>query len=304
MKHNKIKKRYNDKISMRITAYLFLLPVIILWAVWFVLPFVQSFGLSFYDFNYAKPANNHFVGLDNYKALFQDAYFYKALKNTLMLIVVVVPIQTIFSLGIALCLNMKFKGRGICRTIFYMPNVISSIAVATVFMYLFVQDELLPTLFSNILGMDNLTWFADTRYALPFIMIMYIWQSMGFYMLIYLSGLQGISGDIYEAASIDGANKIQTVVGITIPLLKPVTFLVITYGMINAFQVFDQIAAISKNSPIGSPAGSTSTLSTYFYQQSFTFGEVGYGSAAAVVLFVMIFSVTLIQKKLSNSNES
>ncbi|MFC4596787.1 carbohydrate ABC transporter permease [Cohnella hongkongensis] len=291
-----------DTRSMWRTAYLFLLPAMLLWAVWFLIPALQSFRLSFFEYNYVMKLNNHFVGLDNFVKLFKNDSFYNALSNTVTMVVVAVPLQTFFALLLAVCINVSFKGRSVYRTIFYMPHVISSIAVATVFMYLFVGGKPIPTLLSYF-GIDNVSWFADTRYALPFIIMMYVWQQVGFYMIIYLSGLQTISGEVVEAAEMDGANGKQRLRYITLPMLKPVTFLALTHGAISAFQVFDQIAAVSGQGQLGSPAGSISTLVTFFYLNSFKFGEVGFGSATAVVLFAMILAITLLQKKMFGKDE-
>lgn len=135
---------------------------------------------------------------------------------------------------------------------------------------------------------------------MPFIGILYIWQTVGFYMIYYLSGLQTIPSELYEAAQIDGANKVQTFFKITVPNLKSTTFLVMTYSIIQAFQLYDQIAVITaSNGGLGSPAGATSTLLTYFYTQSFKFYKMGYGSAVAVVLFAIILAVSIVQRKIS-----
>lgn len=153
------------------------------------------------------------------------------------------------------------------------------------------------------LGFDNTTWFTSTKYALLLVIIIYVWQQIGFYMILYISGLQNISAELYEAGRIDGTNKAQAIWYITLPLVKPTTYLVITLGMINAFQIFDQIAAISKQSPLGSPAGSTSTVVTFLYQQSFSYMDMGYGSAAAMVLLAIIFLLSLIRMFISKEGE-
>jgi ABC-type sugar transport systems, permease components len=299
MKHKKMSR---EQRSMCITGYLFLAPAILLWAYWFIIPALKSFWLSFYKYNYAKPLGNHFIGLDNYIRLFQDPSFYSALTHTLIMVVAIVPVQTILSLIIAVSINQKIRFRGFFRTVYYMPYVISSVAVATVFMYLFVGGKALPTLFS-FFGMDNVSWMTDLRYALPLVILMCIWQQVGFYMVIFLSGLQTVPREVYESASIDGAGGFKSFRYITLPLLKPVTLLVTIYGLISAFQVFDQIATLSGSGQLGSPAGSTSTLVTFFYLNSFKFGDVGYGSASVVVLFVIVFSLTLIQTKLTSEKE-
>lgn len=151
-------------------------------------------------------------------------------------------------------------------------------------------------------GFPDVTWFTDVKLALPFVMMIYIWQVSGFYIVIYLSGLQTISPDLTEAAKIDGADHIQIFFRITIPLLKPTLFFGMTYSIISAFQVFDQIVAVSQNK-LGSPAGATSTMVTYFYANAFQYYDMGYGCAAAIVLFILIMLVSVAQKKLMNDGE-
>ena len=285
-----------NKYAQWATAYLFLLPAFLLWLVWFCIPVFRSFGLSFFKYNYVMSNDNHFVGLQNYISIFSDGEFLNAFIHSLIIVVFSVPIQTALSLVMALLINMKFRGRGIFRTIFYSPYVISPIAVATVFMYLFTQDQPLVRFFA-LFGMENISWAVSVRYALPLVIIMYIWQQCGFYMIMFLSGLQTISEQVLEASAIDGANKLQTFWYVTFPMLRPTTFLVVTYGVITSFQIFDQISAIAGTGVLGTPGNALSTLVTYFYLNSFKYGEIGYGSAAAVILFVLIFLATLIQKK-------
>jgi ABC-type sugar transport systems, permease components len=281
---------------MRATGYLFILPAFAMWLLWFLIPALQSFALSFFKYNYAKPAGNRFVGLANYGRLFSDGNFFTAFLHSVIMVGIAVPLQTCFALLLSLCVNGKIRLRGFFRTVFYVPYVISSVAVATVFMYIFVANAPIPSFLSSF-GLDNVTWATDMRYALALVIVMYVWQQVGFYMVIFLSGLQSISGEIYESASLDGAVGARRLWFITLPLLKPVTLLVSVYGLINAFQVYDQIATLSVGGQLGSPAGATSTLVTFFYLNSFKFGDVGYGSASAVVLFAIIFFLTFVQRK-------
>lgn len=307
MKEN-IKKNNYGRIFLAkrsdetVTAYLFVLPAIICWILWFLIPFMRSIYISFFKYSYVTPDKNRFIGFSNYIQLFQDPKFYTALKNTLLFGVIVVPTITIVSLLLALLLNKSFKGRGAFRTIYYLPYVIAPITVATVFMYLFVKDGVMAKFF-GIMGISNTTWYANIKMAMPFIGIMFVWQMVGFYMVYYLSGFQTIPNTVYESAEIDGANGFQKFWFITVPLLKPTTFLVITYATIQSFQLFDQIAAVSNASGgLGSPAGATSTLLTYFYQNSFRYYKMGYGSAIAVILFLLILLVTFIQRKFTDAD--
>ena len=283
------------------TAYLFLLPFIITWVVWSVLPLIQSLNMSLYDFSFIHPEQTKFIGIGNYKKLFANGDFWIAVRHTIQFVVITVPVTLAVSLPIAGLLNSKIRARTLFRTAYYMPNVISSIAVATVFMYLFVQGGICTRVL-HFFGFPDVTWFTDVKLALPFVMMIYIWQVSGFYIVIYLSGLQTISPDLTEAAKIDGADHIQIFFRITIPLLKPTLFFGMTYSIISAFQVFDQIVAVSQNK-LGSPAGATSTMVTYFYANAFQYYDMGYCCAAAIVLFILIMFVSVVQKKLMNDGE-
>lgn len=205
------------------TAYLFLLPFIITWVVWSVLPLIQSLNMSLYDFSFIHPEQTKFIGIGNYKKLFANGDFWIAVRHTIQFVVITVPVTLAVSLPIAGLLNSKIRARTLFRTAYYMPNVISSIAVATVFMYLFVQGGICTRVL-HFFGFPDVTWFTDVKLALPFVMMIYIWQVSGFYIVIYLSGLQTISPDLTEAAKIDGADHIQIFFRITIPLLKPTLF--------------------------------------------------------------------------------
>lgn len=258
--------------------------------------------LSFYDYSFITPERTQFIGIQNFVRLFQDKAFLKALSHTFLMAAVVVVLIAVIAFLIAVLLDGNIKGKTFFRTTYYMPYVISSVAVSIFFMYFFIKDGIGTRLFT-LFGFDNTTWFTSTKYALLLVIIIYVWQQIGFYMILYISGLQNISAELYEAGRIDGTNKAQSVWYITMPLVKPTTYLVITLGMINAFQIFDQIAAISKQSPLGSPAGSTSTVVTFLYQQSFSYMDMGYGSAAAMVLLAIIFLLSLVRMFISKEGE-
>ena len=299
----KTRKLRSHNREVGIAAAFFLAPSIIMLSIWFVWPMIQSFLISFQDYNYMFRERATFVGLGNYITLFQDPDFFKALTHSVLFVAIAVPVQTSLSLLLAVLVNSKLKGRGVFRTAYYTPYVLSAVAVATVFMYFFVKGGAMSSFFA-LFGIEDVTWYANVKLAMPFIGILYIWQTVGFYMIYYLSGLQTIPNELYEAAQIDGANKVQTFFKVTIPNLKSTTFLVMTYSIIQAFQLYDQIAVItSSNGGLGSPAGATSTLLTYFYTQSFKFYKMGYGSAVAVVLFCLILMVSIIQRKITKAED-
>ena len=297
-------QKFTEVVSKneKVTGWIFLLPAAACWLLWFLYPFVQCVGMSFQDYNYLKPQARTFMGLDNYLRMFQDPKFLLALKNTLWFVAFTVPAVTVLALTLALILNCRFRGRGIFRTISFIPYTISGVAVATVFMHLFVKDGAVTGFFAW-LGVENVTWYANVHLVMPFVSILFIWQMVGFYTIYYLAGIQTIPAQVYEAAVIDGAGKWKTFRYITLPLLKPTTYLVVVYAIIQAFKVYDQIAAIcgGAGGGLGSPAGASSTLLTYFYMNSFNYYKVGYGCAVAIVLMLIIIAVNLLQNRLTGS---
>ena len=296
-------KRMNTRRELRTASLVFMAPAVLSLLVWFVYPFLQAVYISFFDYTFMHADVWNFVGLANYIEVFSDPEFYKALTHTVLFVVVVVPIQTVLALFIANLVNQKIRARGFFRTAYFMPYVLSAVAVATVFMYFFVQGQGMSK-FLSLFGLPDTTWFTNPRLAMPFIGLLYIWQMLGFYMLYYLAGLQTIPQSMYEAAQIDGATKTQTFFRITVPNLKHTTFLVVTYGMIQCFQLFDQIAVVTAPNAPGSPAGATSTLITMFYSAAFRGSyRMGYGSAIAMILFVLILIVSLVQRKLTRMEE-
>lgn len=267
------------------------------------MPFCRSIKYCFFNFNYALPERTQFIGIENFITLFNDDYFLKAIFHSIQLVVVTVPIMVSLALLLSVLLNQKIVLRGIFRTAYYLPYVMSSIAVATVFMYLFVKDSPITVALSKLFGIDNVTWISDTRYALAAVMLMYIWQQIGFYMVMFLSALQSIPEEVRESARMDGAGPAREFLFITLPLIKPTLYLALTMGVISSFKIFDQISAISRGTVLGAPAGSTSTIVTYFYVNAFRYGDMGYASASVVVLFVIIFLLTIVQRILTSKGE-
>ncbi|WP_426452815.1 carbohydrate ABC transporter permease [Paenibacillus sp. S-38] len=278
-------------------GWLFSLPFLILWAWWFLYPFIQSFTRSFQNANFAALDSARFIGLQNYLKILNDQEFYRAVLHSLELVVVAVPLQTVIGLLMAILMNRKIKGKGVFRTIFFIPYITSTIAVTTVFMMLFKQGSFV-TKFFTLFGLKDVTWYASTDYALWFVAVLFIFQQCGFSMIVYLSALQEVPKDLYEAGQIDGASKWAQFRYITVPYLKPITFFVVSVATILGFQIYDQIAAISRYGALGSPAGATNTVVTYFYQHGIRYMNIGYGSAAVVLFFFIIMIITFLQKKL------
>ncbi|BFH60583.1 carbohydrate ABC transporter permease [Paenibacillus azoreducens] len=283
--------------SSTFVGYLFVAPILILMGIWFYYPLIQSFIYSLQDISFLNPDAAKFVGLGNYIEIVKDKDFWTALSHSALLTVVAVPLQALIALVIAVNLNKVKRMKGVFRTLYYMPYITSTIAVTTVFMYLFMQHDGIVTKALVWLGFPDISWYADVKYALPFLMILTIWTYVGFYMVVYLGGLQTIPNDIYEAGRVDGANGWQQFWRLTVPMLKPVTFLVIMSGIINVMQLFDQPYALARNGSLGSPAGATSTIVTYFYSQAFSYNRSGYGSAAAFIIFAIIITLSMLQKR-------
>lgn len=278
-------------------GWLYSLPFLALWVWWFLYPFLQSFIRSFQNANFASLDQAKFIGFQNYVNILKDHEFYRAVLHSLEIVVLAVPVQTVLGLLLAILVNQKMKGKGLFRTLFFIPYITSQIAVTTVFMMLFKKGTFVTDFFGRF-GFGNVTWFADTHYALLFVCILFIFQQCGFSMIVYLSGLQEIPKDLYEAGQIDGASKWAQFRYITVPYLKPITFFVVSISTILGFQIYDQIAAISRYGALGSPAGATNTVVTYFYQNGIRYMNIGYGSAAVVLFFIIIMIITFIQKKL------
>ena len=203
-----------------LTAVLFLAPSVLLWLFWFLYPALKSMRLSFYDYSFINPERQKFVGLDNYIRLFQDSAFLDALKHTFILAFVVVAFISVLAFIIAVLLEGNIRGKTFFRTVCFMPYIISSVAVSIFFMYFFVKGGLGTRLFM-LFGAEDTTWFTNKNYALFFVAIIYIWQQLGFYMILYIGGLQNISEEIYEAAKIDGAGHLRIFFQIIFPLVKP-----------------------------------------------------------------------------------
>jgi multiple sugar transport system permease protein len=237
------------------------------------------------------PQNAKFVGFSNYLHLFQDKEFLRALWNTSLYTIGVVPIQTAIALFLALIVN-NIRGKTFFRVAYYLPTVTSTVAVSVMFMFIFEPDGILNKFLANF-GIHGPNYFNSPSFALPAIMLMAIWSSVGQFMIIYLAGLQDISEEVYEAAELDGARGWRLLWHITLPLLRRTTFLNVVMSMIGTFQVFDQVYVISNGN--GGPLNSTLSVVLDIFNKGFKSMQMGYASAMAFVLFAIILILTLIQ---------
>lgn len=271
-------------------AYGFLLPNLLGFAVFTFFPVLAALLISFTDWDLLQPPV--WVGLENYRTLFADPLFGQVLKNTALYVLGTVPLQMALALAVALALNQRIPGQLFFRTAYFMPVVASTVAVALVWRWIFNYDFGLLNSFLYMVGVqDPPNWLGSTRWALPSIIIMSIWQQVGYSMVLFLAGLQGVPQQLYEAAKIDGAGPWARFLFITLPMLSATTFFVLVIGVINSFQVFDQALIMTQ----GGPANATNTIVYHIYRNAFQFFKMGYASAMAWVLFAIIFAVTLMQ---------
>jgi len=283
-------RKWHRQLGEWVAAYVLLTPYLFVFLVFNVFAIAYAFYLSFTYFDLFSPPR--WIGLGNYLYLFQDRLFLqKAIPNTVEYVAVVVPVQTVISLLLAFALDQDIKFRRFFRTLFYVPSVTSSVVISLIFVWLFKKTGVL----NQILGL-SIDWLTSPTFALPAIMIANIWATTGTMMVIFLAGLQDIPVTYYEAAMIDGANRWQMLRHITIPLLRPVIFFVVTLGIIGCFQVFDQIYVMTA----GGPLDSTTTIAYLIYKWAFqsTTPFMGRASAVAFVLAAMILIVTVIQRRL------
>jgi len=278
-----------------LAAFLFLLPNIIGFIVFTAGPVLVSFGISLVSWNLLTPPE--WLGLDNYIALISDADFWKSVWATLFYTLGSVPLGIVFSLLLAVALNQKIRGIGIYRTVYFIPVVSSMVAVALMWRWMYNPTAgILNYILSEIFDFFHLPitppdWLQSTKWAMPAIIIMSIWKGLGYNMVIFLAGLQGIPSHLYEAAEIDGAGSISKFFNITLPLLTPTTFFVLIMALIGSFQIFDQAYIMTS----GGPARATVTTVYYIYQNGFQWYKMGYASAVAWVLFAAIMVLTMIQ---------
>lgn len=286
----------NKKISEAITGYLFISPWLIIFTIFSIVSLAYAIYLSFTSYNLLKPPQ--WWGLEGYLRVFDDDLFLKkALPNTFKYVLIVVPLQTILSLVLAFAMDQKLRFQRVFRTLFYLPSVTSSVVISLIFIWIFAPQGI----FNQITHL-SVNWLDDPRTAFYVIMGMNIFTTSGTLMLIFLAGLQDISASIYEASQIDGANPVQTFFYITIPMIRPVIFFVVTVGIIGCFQVFDQIFVMTA----GGPLDSTTTVTYLIYKWAFrdTTIKMGQASALAVVLTFIILAITILQRRVIEGSGS
>ncbi len=274
------------------TALLMLAPAALLLIVFLLVPIGLTFGLAFTNARLISPRPAEFVGVDNFTRLFGDETFWASLRNTVVFALVIVPFQSACALGLALLVNAKVRGTNFFRTVYFLPVVTSMVVVSMLWLFMYQPNGLLNAFLAKI-GITGPDWLGDPHWALVSIILMSAWQAMGFHMVIWLSGLQTISADLYEAASLDGATAWQQFRHVTWPGLRQTrTFILITIT-ISAFSLFTQVNIMTQ----GGPLDSTSTVVLMAVRTGFQQQQTGYASAISLVFFVIVLAVSLIQRR-------
>ncbi|KRF10042.1 sugar transporter [Paenibacillus sp. Soil766] len=277
-----------------IWSYLFVSIPVLGFLIFGLAPIVSSLVLSFMDWDMITPAK--WNGVENYKEMVLDEKFYKSLYNTLYLLIGI-PIGMFFSLLVAILMNRKLKGISFLRTIYYIPVISPIIAVSLLWQWILNNDYgLINDWIYQLFGIQGPNWLGDPNWVKPSFILMGLWGGIGGNMVLYLAGLQGIASDYYEAATVDGANRWHLFRHITFPLLSPIHFFVIVMGIIHTFQSFSQMYIMATD---GGPEYSGATIVFYIFNEAFKYFNMGYASAVAWVLGIIIFIITLIQFKLS-----
>lgn len=288
------RKRMSIAAQEAFWGYFFLLPWILGMILFVGGPIIASLVLAFHQWDLIQPPV--FVGLANFEEMMKDSRFWSSLFNTFYYTLFAVPLGIVGSIAVALLMNQKWKSVRLLRTIYYLPSVTAGVASAIIWMWLFNPDFGLINYGLSLIGVKGPLWLADEYWSKPALIIMSLW-GVGGNMIIYLAGLQGVPRQLYEAAEIDGAGMTGKFWNITIPMLTPVIFFNLIMSIVWSFQIFTQVYVMTGGQ--GGPADSTLVLVLYIYQKAFKFHQMGYASAAAWVLFIIIMLFTLMQFRLA-----
>lgn len=293
---------FMKKILNNRHPYMFIAPSLVLLILFSIIPITIAFIISFTNLDLkglVNFSNVNFVGLENYQALMSDDRFIKAIFNTVFYVVIGVPLVVILSLSIALLLNY---GTGklftFFRSVYYMPSITNIVAIAVIWGFLYNTEYGLINYILSFLSVDNIPWLNEPTLAKISLIIVAVWKSLGLNMIIFLAAIQGIPKDYYEAAKIDGANRFQSMLHITLPLLRFATFFVTVTTLIGWIQFFEEPFVMTQ----GGPLDGTLSMALFIYQEGFQFNEFGYAAAGSFILFIIIIIATLLQFKLRKSD--
>lgn len=290
----------NRKQARRNTliGWTFILPNFLGFLAFTLIPVLAAFALAFMEWtSFSAPK---WVGLQNFERMLGSDSFWIALRNTVIYAVGHVPLTLVLALGLAMLLNRKLKGIGFFRVAIFFPYITSLVAVAVVWNMLFSPTDGPINQFLQFVGVANPPgWTSSSDWAMPAVIITSVWRDMGYYMILYLAGLQAIPTELYEAAEVDGASPWQRFWNVTVPSLRPTTFFVVVMLTVSSFKVFDLIVVMTN----GGPGRATTVLSQLIYQEGIGEGKFGYSSAVSLVLFLIVLTVTVLQFKIQQRRE-
>lgn len=284
--------------NQRRIAWLYLAPAVFILGLFMFYPMIRSLGLSLTEYDFINDAK--FVGIENYKTLFEDRNFMRSLMNTVKVSIFVIIGNIILPMLLATLVNRQFKFISIFRASYYIPVITSMVVVGIIWQGLYAEYGMVNYLLLQ-LGIieESFNWLTNTKTALWAVGAVIIWRGLGYYMVIYLAGLQNIPGNLYEASEIDGAGKVKQFLYITIPMLMPSIVVVSVMTTINALKIFDEIYIMTG----GGPIGSTETLVYFIFDQAFDKLNVGYASSAGVVLFLLSLVFSVLNIRMSRDSE-
>jgi len=273
----------------KLQPFLFLLPALIVLTLIVFYPGIQAFSLSFSSYGYDLTASPEWVGLENFQRLVEDDLFRQTLINSFLYMVGVVPALVILPLFLAIAVNQKLKGINWFRTAYYTPVVISMVVAGIAWKALYWSNGILNQVWLGLGFSQGLPWLTSENWAIWSVMVVTIWKGLGYYMVIYLAGLQGISPELYEAGAIDGSDGWQKHFDITIPLMKPYLFLVAVISALSATKVFEEVYLLTQ----GGPRNSSKTIVYYIYEKAFQDFDINYACAMGLVLFTVILVLSI-----------
>ena len=294
MAKGKVKRKYKKRYDKWPTLLLFILPALIPLIVFWLYPISRSIWLSFTNWDYMTP-NYDFVGLKNYMNLFKDIRFYEALWNTVVFTLGTLFPTIILGLILALLLVKNFRGSGFLKFIIFSPWITPTVAISIVWAWIFKVDNGVANTILGFFGLEPLGWIEKTSTAMFSVILVTVWKSLGYAMIFYLSALEKVPGELYEAGALDGASSWRQFFDITLPSISPTTFFLTIITMVNSLQAYDQIQVLTQ----GGPAGSTKTLLYMYYTLGFQEFNMGKATAVAVIMIIITASLSLIQFKAS-----
>ena len=273
------------------TGYWFVLPYVIFFGTFIAYPLIFSFVLLFHRWNIVTPME--WIGLKNFQRLLQDPLFFKAIRNTLLFLLIHIPLQIVVALGFAVLLSSRLKFRGFFRAVYFMPVVVSGVVVTILWQQLYAYDAGLLNRMLTMLGIEKIPWLISPNVAMPSVALMATWKNVGIYIVLFLVGLQNIPHELYESASLDGATSTRQFFRITLPMLNPTIVVVIVLSTIGGFSLFIEPYVLTG----GGPMESTLSAVLYIYNQAFNFGHMGYAATLGFVFALIILAVVLLQRK-------